>query len=86
MPAMSQTRHLLACILDYPLKDIGTSFRKKHGKPLQAIWRKLKTAESFTHLQSDLGKGKAAVQENEGEQENPVFCLLTQVFWQQASM
>lgn len=73
MPAVSQIHCLLACILDYPVKNIGTSFSKKHGKPLQAIWRMMKTAESFAYLWNNWGKGKAAVQENRGEQENPVF-------------
>lgn len=73
MPAVSQIRCLLACILDYPVKNIGTSLSKEHGKPLQAIWRMMKAAESFAYLENNRGKGKAAVQQNKGEWENPVF-------------
>lgn len=46
----------------------------------------MKTAERFTRLQNDLGKGKAAVEQNEVEQENPVFCKLTDFPWQQTGM
>lgn len=33
----------------------------------------VRTAESFTRFRNDIGKGKAAVRENKGEEENPVF-------------
>jgi len=43
MPAVSQICCCLACILDYCLKNIGTLFRRVHGK-----WRMMKTAEFGT--------------------------------------